>query len=47
MRNARGVLGDLAVVGERRYRFSVPEARRTQNEPLGLEDGDTAFPESL
>ena len=47
MRNARGVLGDAAVVGERRYRFSVLKARRAQSKPLGLEDGDTAFAESL
>jgi len=47
MRNARGVFGDAAVVGERRNRFSVPEARRAQAKPLGLEDGDTAFVEGL
>ena len=47
MRNARRVLGDAAVVGERRYRFSVLEARRAQSKPLGLEDGDTGFAESL
>src|SRR5262249_44733657 len=47
MRNARGVFGDVAVIGERRNRFSVPEARRTQNQPRGPEDGDTAFSESL
>ena len=47
MRNARRVLGDVAVVGERRDRFSVPEARRAQHQPRGLEDGDTAFSESL
>ena len=45
MRNARGVLGDAAIVGERRNRFSVLELRRTQNQPLRLEDGDTAFGE--
>ena len=43
MRNARGVLGDAAIVGERCYRFSVHEARRTQYQPLGLEDGDTGL----
>src|SRR5690242_6499609 len=47
MRNARGILGDVAVVGERRDHFSVPEARRAQNQPRGLEDGDTAFSECL
>src|SRR5262249_57501718 len=47
MRNARGVLGDVAVIGERRDHFSVPEARRAQDQPRGLEDGDTAFSESL
>ena len=47
MRNARRVFGDAAVVGERRYRFSVLEARRAQGKPLGLEDGDTAFAEGL
>ena len=41
MGNARGVLCDAAVVGERCYRFSVLEARRTQVKPLRLEDGDT------
>ena len=47
MRNARRVFGDAAVVGERRYRFSVLEARRAQGKPLGLEDGDTALVEGL
>ena len=45
MRNARSVFGDTAVIGERRYRFSVLEARRAQSKPLGLEDGNTAFAE--
>ena len=47
MRNARGVLGDAAVVRERCYDFSVPKARRAQLQPLGLEDGDTSFAEGL
>src|SRR5665811_2296903 len=47
MRNARRVLGNAAVVGERRYRFSVLEARRAQSKPLGFEDGDTALVEGL
>src|SRR5262249_50476744 len=47
MRNARGVFGDVAVIGERRDHFSVPEARRAQDQPRGLEDGDTAFSECL
>src|SRR5712671_6530422 len=47
MRNARRILGDVTVVGERRDHFSVPEARRAQHQPRGLEDGDTAFSESL
>src|SRR5665811_2266760 len=47
MRNARRVFGDAAVVGERRYRFSVLEARRAQGKPLGIEDGDTTLVEGL
>src|SRR5262249_12712362 len=43
MRNAGGVFGDAAVGRERDDGFSVLEARRTQNKPLGLEDGGTAF----
>jgi hypothetical protein len=43
MRNAGGIFGDATVVRERDYGFSVLEARRTQNKPLGLEDGGTAF----
>jgi hypothetical protein len=40
VRNARGVLRDTAIVGECRNRFSVPKLRRTQNQPLRLEDGE-------
>ena len=40
MRNARGVLRDAPVVRERRNRFGVLKLRRTQNQPLGLEDGE-------
>ena len=40
VRNARGILRDAAIVGERRNRFSVHELRRTQNQPLRLEDGE-------
>ena len=47
MRNAARVLGNTFVVCERRYCFGVPEARRTQNQPLGLEDGDTSFAQGL
>jgi hypothetical protein len=47
MRNARGVFGDAAVVGERCNRFSVLKARRAQSKPLGLEDGDTALVKGL
>jgi hypothetical protein len=47
MRNSARILGDAAIVGERGYRFCVLEARRTQNEPLGLEDGSTAFAQGL
>src|SRR6185437_6847606 len=43
IRNARGVLRDAAIVGERRNRFSVLEACCAQGKPLGLEDGDTRF----
>jgi hypothetical protein len=46
VRDAAGVLGNAFVVCERRQYFRVPEARRTQDQPLGLEDGDTAFPET-
>jgi|GEM_PF-60601 len=45
MRNARGIFRDAAIVGERSNRFSVHELRRTQNQPLRLEDGDTALRE--
>ena len=41
----RGVLRDTPIVCERRDRFSVHELRRTQDQPLRLEDGDTAFSE--
>src|SRR3974377_426019 len=47
MRNARRVFGNAAVVGERCYRFCVLEERGAQGEPLGLEDGNTAFSEAL
>ena len=47
MRDTRGVLGDAAVVGERRNGFSVLEARPAQGQPRGLKDGNTAFPKSL
>jgi hypothetical protein len=40
MRDAGGVLRDAQVIRERRNRFGVPELRRTQNQPLGLEDGE-------
>jgi hypothetical protein len=45
MWNARGVLRNAAIVRERRNRFSVHELRRTQNQPLRLEDGDTSLSE--
>ena len=45
MRNAQCVLCDAAIIGERGYGFSVLDARRTQNKPLGLEDGGTVFAE--
>jgi hypothetical protein len=45
MRNARGVFGDAAVVGEYRNGFSVLKARRAQNQPLRLKDGDTSLSE--
>src|SRR4029079_1827901 len=43
MRNACRVLGDAAVVRQHCDRFSVPKPRRTQNQPLGLEDGNTSL----
>src|SRR5882672_3392395 len=43
MRDACSIVGDTAIVGERGNRFSVLEARRTQNKPLRLEDDDTAL----
>jgi hypothetical protein len=47
MRKACSVLGDAAVVRQHGYRFSVPKSRRTQNQPLSLEDGDTSFAKLL
>src|SRR6185437_12189041 len=47
MRNARRVLGNAAIVGERCDRFSVLEARGAQGKPLGLEDGDTRLAKAL
>ena len=47
MRNACRVLGDAAVVRQHGDRFSVPKPRRTQNQPLGLEDGDTSLAKRL
>src|SRR5262249_54737630 len=43
MRDPLRVLGDATVVRELRDRFGVLEARGAQHEPLGLEDGNTAF----
>ena len=40
MRNARGVLRNATIVCERRNRFGVLKLRRTQNQPLGLEDDE-------
>jgi len=40
MRNARGVFRDAAIVGLRERLFAVLELRRTQNQPLRLEDGE-------
>src|SRR5205814_568653 len=47
MRNACRILGDAAVVRQHCDRFSVPKPRLTQNQPLGLEDGDTSFAKLL
>ena len=47
MRNARRVLGNAAIVGERCDRFSVLEARGAQGKPLGLEDGNTRLAKAL
>jgi hypothetical protein len=41
MGNACRVLGDAAIIRQHGYRFNVPKLRRTQNQPLRLEDGDT------
>ena len=40
MWNSRRVLGDTTIVCERRNRFGVLKLRRTQNQPLGLEDDE-------
>ena len=47
MGNARRVLGDAAVVGESGDRLGVLEMGCTEHQPLGLEDGNTQFPECL
>src|SRR6185437_411676 len=47
VRNARRVLGNAAIVGERCYRFSVLEARGAHSKPLALEDGNTSFAKLL
>ena len=47
MGNARRVLGDAAVVRELGNGFGVLEARRAQDQPLGLEDGGTSLPQGL
>jgi hypothetical protein len=46
MRKTQGVFGDPAIVSERGHLLYVLAARRTQNKPLGLEDGGTALAES-
>jgi hypothetical protein len=38
VRNARCVFRNATIVCERRNRFGVPKLRRTQNQPLSLED---------
>src|SRR5207248_9472333 len=43
MRNACRVLGDAAIVRLQCDRFYVLKPRRTQNQPLRLEDGDTSL----
>jgi hypothetical protein len=40
MRNAGSILSNTPVVCERRNCFRVLKLRRTQNQPLGLEDGE-------
>src|SRR5712691_7315344 len=47
MRDARRVLGDAALVGEHRDVLGVLGTRRAQNQPLGLEDGNTRLPQAL
>ena len=43
MRQAAGILGDAAVVGETRNRFYVRERRPAQAQPFGLEDARTGL----
>src|SRR3974377_1732810 len=47
VRNARGVLGDAAVIRQHGYRFIVRKTRRAQGKPLCLEDGNTGLVEGL
>src|SRR3984957_15310075 len=44
MRNARGIRGDAAIVGERRNGFDITAARRAQHEPRGRKDGNDVVP---
>ncbi|WP_328286368.1 hypothetical protein [Phreatobacter sp. AB_2022a] len=43
MREVRRHFGDTAIIGYASDRTRVLETRRTEDEPLSLEDGDTAF----
>src|SRR5215467_844068 len=47
MRNAQRVHRDPTVVGERGDGSCIFEARRTQDEPLGCEDGNGPLPQAL
>src|SRR5262249_2028623 len=47
VRDAQRILRDPALVGERGDCFRILEARRTQDEPLGCEDGKASLPKAL
>jgi hypothetical protein len=47
MRNTRGILRDAAVVDETCDGFHVGKTRRTQHEPLGLEDWNATLKPAL
>src|SRR5262249_61526385 len=47
VRNAQRILRDPTVVDERGDRSRIFEARRTQDEPRGCEDGNASLPKAL